>query len=379
MKNTLAKFIIAALLFPILWSCSGPQEGTSEKQAGLGGPADLSIGFIYVGAKDDYGYNQSHSEGAMSVKSMDGVKVYEEENVPETMDAQRTMESMINIDGISLLFPTSFGYFDPHILEMAKKYPEVSFLHCGGLYDSTKHPANVGSYFGYIDETMYLSGIVAGYTSKTKKLGFIAAKPIPQVLRNINAFALGAQSVDPSVTVTVIFTGDWFLPVKEAEAANSLADQGIDVITGHVDSPKVLVETAEKRGIYSVGYHTDQSALAPNGFLTGAMWNWPKVYQDFVSMVAAGKSTSGLHRGGIKEGIVKLAPYGPAVSEEAKAKAEEIKAIFLEKGYAIFKGPLESNTGELIMKEGEVSPQQDPSLESMNYLVKGVVGSIPAL
>lgn len=379
MKNTLAKFIIAALLFPIMWSCSGPQEGASEKQAGLGGPADLSIGFIYVGAKDDYGYNQSHSEGAMSVKSMEGVKVYEEENVPETMDAQRTMESMINIDGISLLFPTSFGYFDPHILEMAKKYPEVSFLHCGGLYDSTKHPANVGSYFGYIDETMYLSGIVAGYTSKTKKLGFIAAKPIPQVLRNINAFALGAQSVDPSVTVTVIFTGDWFLPVKEAEAANSLADQGIDVITGHVDSPKVLVETAEKRGIYSVGYHTDQSALAPNGFLTGAMWNWPKVYQDFVSMVADGKSTSGLHRGGIKEGIVKLAPYGPAVSEEAKAKAEEIKAIFLEKGYAIFKGPLESNTGELIMKEGEFSPQQDPSLESMNYLVKGVVGSIPAL
>lgn len=376
-KNIFYYLIICVLVFAS--SCGSSTSTTSETDS-ADSVKKLAIGFVYIGSKDDYGYNQAHSEGAAALKKLSGVTVYEEENVPETVDAQKTMESMINMDGASLIFPTSFGYFDPHVLATAKKYPEATFLHCGGLYDKTKHPENVGSYFGYIDEAVYLSGVIAASTSKTKKLGYIAAKPIPQVLRNINAFALGAQSVDPSVTVTVIFTGDWFLPVKEAEAANSLADQGIDVITGHVDSPKVLIETAEKRGIYSVGYHTDQSPLAPKGFLTGAMWNWPKVYTDFVNDYRAGKTLSVLHRGGLKEGVVMLAPYGPAVSEAAKTKVEAIKAEFMsEKGYSIFKGPLVSSTGAIILKAGEELKQKDPILESMNYLVKGVNGSIPAM
>ena len=162
-----------------------------------------------------------------------------------------------------MIFPTSFGYFDPHILKVAEKFPDRTLLHCGGLYDASKHPSNVGSYFGYIDEAEYVSGIVAGMTTKTGKLGFIAAKPIPQVLRNINAFTLGARSVNPKATTKVIFTGDWALPLKEAEAANSLADQGVDVLTSHVDSPKVIVENAEKRGIFSSGYHASQATLAP--------------------------------------------------------------------------------------------------------------------
>jgi basic membrane protein A and related proteins len=374
------KFLIYMSLASVLMYGSSCSSGDSTASADSTAVKEAAVGFIYVGAKDDYGYNQAHSEGAAALKAIPGVKIYEEENVPETMDAQKTMESMINLDKAGIVFPTSFGYFDPHILEMAKKYPDVFFLHCGGMFDSTKHPKNVGSYFGYIDEGMYVSGIVAGYTSKSKKLGFIAAKPIPQVLRNVNAFALGAQSVDPSITVTVIFTGDWFLPVKEAEAANSLADQGIDVITGHVDSPKVLIETAEKRGIYSVGYHTNQVVLAPKGFLTGAVWNWPKLYTDFLGMYMAGESLTGLHRGGIKEGIITIAPYGPAVSEEAKKTADAaVEAFKSEAGFSIFKGPLTSNTGAVILKEGEVQTQRDPALEGMSYLVKGVVGTIPAL
>jgi basic membrane protein A and related proteins len=340
---------------------------------------EVTLGFIYVGGKDDYGYNQAHSEGAAALKQIPGVKLYEEENVPETIETQKTMESMINLDKVSLMFPVCFGYFDPHILAMAKKYPDVFFLHCGGLYDSTKHPKNIGSYFGYIDEAVHVAGVVAGYMTKTKKLGFVAAKPIPQVLRNINAYTLGARSVDPDITVTVIFTGDWFLPVKEAEAANSLADQGIDVITGHLNSPKVLIETAEKRGIYSTGYHTDQSVLAPKGFLTGAMWNWPKLYTEFLTQFKEGKNLRGLHRVGMKEGVVAVAPYGPAVSEEAKEKAEDVKAAFMsEEGYVIFKGPLSTNTGKVILKEGEVLRQRDITLERMDYLVEGVIGTIPA-
>ena len=237
--------------------------------AGVPGGDTVSVGFIYVGPKDDYGYNQAHADGAAAVKKMAGVKVSEEERVPETADVQKTMESMIQLDGAKLIFPTSFGYFDPHVLVMAKKYPDVMFLHCGGLWNEKVHPKNVGSYFGYIDECQYLSGIVAGHTTKSKKLGFVAAKPIPQVRRNINAFELGARTVDPSITCTVIFTGDWSMPVKEAEATNSLIDQGVDVVTCHVDSPKVVVETAERRGIYTCGYHCSQAPWPPKAISPG--------------------------------------------------------------------------------------------------------------
>src|SRR5882757_4360203 len=331
----------------------------------------FTVGFIYVGPRDDYGYNQAHAEGAAAVKQMPGVKVREEENVPETLDVQKTMESMVNLDGATLVFPTSFGYFDPHILKSAEKFPAAAFLHCGGLYVEGKHPKNVGSYFGYIDEAQYVAGVVAGLTTKKNKLGFIAAKPIPQVLRNINAFTLGARSVNPKITTAVVFTGDWSLPIKEAEAANSLVDQGADVLTMHVDSPKVIVETAEKRGVYSSGYHANQSTLAPKGYLTGAEWNWGKVYTDYVTWVREGKSYPRLLRGGLKDGFVKLSPYGPAVSEEAKKKADEAKAKLTDGTLIIYKGPLKDNTGQTVIAAGVDRVQTDIELEKMNYLVDG--------
>jgi len=336
----------------------------------------LTVGFVYVGSRADYGYNQAHAEGAKAVTAMPGVKVREEENVPETVAVQKTMESMINLDGAKLIFPTSFGYFDPHILTLAQKYPEVTFLHCGGLYTEGKHPKNVGSYFGYIDEAQYVAGTVAGLTTKTNKLGFVAAKPIPQVLRNINAYTLGALSVNPQVTLSVVFTGDWSLPVKEAEAANSLIDQGADVLTSHVDSPKVIVETAERRGVFSTGYHASQAALAPKGYLTGAEWNWEKIYTDYVTKVQTGKPWEHLVRGGLKEGYVKLSPYGEAVSADARKQADEAQAGLRAGTLVIFKGPLESNTGKSILAAGASQGQTDIALERMDYLVKGVKGSL---
>jgi basic membrane protein A len=335
--------------------------------------APLTVGFIYVGSRSDYGYNQAHAKAASQLQ---GIKLREEENVPETVAVQKTMESMINLDGAKVLFPTSFGYFDPHILTMAAKYPDVAFLHCGGLYTEGKHPKNVGSYFGYIDEAEYVAGIVAGSTSKTKKLGFIAAKPIPQVLRNINAFTLGARSVNPEVTVSVIFTGDWSLPVKEAEAANSLVDQGVDVLTSHVDSPKVVIESAERRGIFSTGYHASQAELAPKGYLTGAEWNWEKVYNYYLDKIKKGEPWDHLVRGGLKEGFVKLSPYGAAVSDETKKKADEAKAGLEAGTLVIFKGPLASNDGKQLLAAGASSGQKDITLEKMNYLVEGVKGAI---
>lgn len=336
----------------------------------------MTIGFIYVGPRDDFGYNQAHSEGAAAVKALPGVTVREEEKVPETIAVQKTMESLINLDGASLIFPTSFGYFDPHILKIAKKYPNAIFLHCGGMYTEGKHPTNVGSYFGYIDECEYVCGVVAGLSTKTNKLGFVAAKPIPQVLRNINSYALGARSVNPAATVSIIFTGDWSLPVKEAEASNSLMDQGVDVLTCHVDSPKVIVETAEKRGIMVTGYHASQAVLAPKGYLTGAEWNWAKVYTDYVNAVREGKPWSHMVRGGLKDGLVKMSPYGATVSDKAKEAGDAAKKKFMDGDFVVYKGPIKDNTGKVVIESGTDHGQTDIWLEKMDFLVEGVIGSI---
>jgi simple sugar transport system substrate-binding protein len=336
----------------------------------------MTIGVIYVGPRDDYGYNQAHAQAAAELKKMSGIKVVEEENVPETAAVQKTMTGMIAQDGATLLFPTSFGYFDPHILAVAPKNPDVRFSHCGGLWTEGKHPKNVGSFFGYIDECQYLNGVVAGHMTKSNKIAFVAAKPIPQVLRNINAFTMGARSVKPNITCSVIFTGDWSMAVKEAEATNSLADQGCDVFTMHVDGPKVVVETAAKRGKMVCGYHASQAKLAPNAYLTGAEWNWLTAYKTVLDAAQAGKPHPNFLRGGLKEGYVKMSPYGPMVTDAAKKNADDLKAKMVAGTFDIFQGPLKDNKGAVVIPAGKTLKQTDLELEKMSYLVDGVVGSI---
>lgn len=367
--------------------CTPAQETTPETTTGAS-PATsgttgepLVVGFIYVGSKDDFGYNQAHAEGAAAIAALPGVKLVEQASVPETNEVQEAMRSMIDQDGAKALFPTSFGYFDPHILDIAKQYPEVQFFHAGGLFQEGVHPKNIGSYFGYIAEAQYLAGIVAGLTTKTNKLGFVAAKPIPQVLLNINAFTLGARSVNPKATTQVIFTGDWAEPVKEAQAANSMADQGVDVLTCHVDSPKIVIETAEKRGIFSSGYHASQAKLAPKGYLTGAEWDWANIYTQYINDIKAGKTLMNggiphLIRGGFKEGFIKMSPYGPAVSEKAKKEADAVKAKFMDGTMVIYKGPIKDNTGKVMVPAGKSLLQTDIALEKMDWLVEGVIGKV---
>ncbi len=381
-RRQVIRGILATTAFGVTSKFGTGCSSSPESKAGSGG-ADkpLVMGFIYVGPKDDYGYNQAHAEGAAGIAKLPGVKIVEQASVPETTEVQEAMRNMIEQDGATVLFPTSFGYYDPHILKLAKDYPEVQFFHCGARYEEGKHPKNVGSYFGYIDEAQYVAGIVAGLTSKTGKLGFIAAKPIPQVLRNINSFTLGARSVKSSITTQVIFTGDWSLPVKEAEAANSMADQGIDVLTSHVDSPKVIMETAEKRGIFSSGYHANQVKLAPKGYLTGAEWDWTSVYTSYIEMIRAGKTlmNGGIPhtvRGGFKDKFLKLSPYGPAVGEKAKKDADAAKAKFLDGSLVVYKGGLKDNSGKVVIPAGKDLKQQDGELEKMNWLAEGVVGKV---
>jgi basic membrane protein A and related proteins len=375
--SPLRAMVVAGAAFVLV--ATGVLGPDASNRAVAGGGGELAVGFIYVGPRDDYGYNQAHAEGAAAVKKMPGVKATEAENVPESVDVQKTMKAMIAQDGCKLLFPTSFGYFSPHVLAMARKHPNVMFLHCGGLYDASKHPKNVGSYFGYIDECQYINGVVAAFATQSKKLGFVAAKPIPQVRRNINAFTLGARSIDPQITVQVIFTGDWSMAAKEAEATNTMIDQGVDVITCHVDSPKVVVETAERRGIKICGYHASQASIAPKGYLTGAEWNWGKVYTDYVKMVQEGKGPGqipNLVRGGLKEGIVKMSPYTALVSDQARKAADAVKDQFMAGTFVIFKGPINDNTGRTVIPAGMSYPQTAIELESMDYLVEGTKGGV---
>ena len=198
-------------------------------------------------------------------------------------------------------------------------------------------------------------------STKSGKLGFVAAKPIPQVLRNINAFTMGAKLANPKATVQVIFTGDWSMPVKEAEATNSLIDQGVDVITCHVDGPKTVVENAARRGAMVCGYHVNQATLAPKAYLTGAEWDWESLYPRFVKMFTSGQSIPNFYRGGLKEGLVKVSPYGAMVAEAARKHADDVKAKLTAGNYVIFKGPVADNKGKTVIASGVSAARPIPN------------------
>jgi basic membrane protein A and related proteins len=357
-------------LTAILPGCSGADN------TGKGGsPDDLTVGFIYTGPKKDYGYSQAHAQGAEAVKKLPGVKVLEVEKVPETEDVQQRMKKLIDVEEAKVIFATSFGYFNPHVLEMAKKYPKIQFMHAGGPW-KTGDPENICSYFGYIDECQYVSGIVAGHMTKSNKLGFVAAKPIPQVRRNINAFFLGARSVNPKAEVQVIFTGDWLDPGKEADATKILIDKGCDVFTCHVDSPQVVVENASKAGKMICGYHASQADLAGDNYLTGAEWNWEKLYPELVEKVKKGEKVPNMIRGGLNAGLVKMSPYGPKVTEQAKKDADAAKEKLTKGDFIIYKGPLtgmDDKGNKVEIPAGTGYKQDDPKLEEMNYVFDGVV------
>ncbi len=347
----------------------------AQPDAAENAPAKLTVGVVYVGDKDDFGYNQAHADAADAIKRLPGVSVVEAERVPETKDFQQTVETMIDQNGATLIFGTSYGYFNPHLKELARKYPRVTFLHAGAMLHEDDAP-NLGTWFAYIDEAEYLCGMAAGSVTKTGKLGYIAAKPITPVLRDINAFTLGARSVNPQCTVTVIFTGDWYLPAAEMDAANTLADQRIDVVACHVDSPKAIIQTAEKRGIFSCGYHHDASKLAPRGYLTGAEWNWPLLYEKFVNDYRAGRPVPRNFMGGLHNKSVQLSPFGPAVSAEARQKIESVKALMVDGKFRMYKGPIKDNAGHVVVREDEEIDDQDPNLWGMHYMVEGVIGNV---
>ena len=344
--------------------------------SGLNAPAQaagLTIGIIYVGPRADYGWNQAHAVGAKALKEVPGVKVVEEENVAETDAVSKTMESMINLDGASLIIATSFGYYAPFVVDLAKKYPDVTFRHAAPLWDKDKDPKNAGSYFAFLDQAHYINGVAAGAASKSGKLGFVAAKPIGIVLRNINSFLTGARTVNPAATVQVIFTGDWSMPVKEAEATNALVDAGCDLITCHVDGPKVVIQTAEGRGVLTCGHNASQAPLAPKGFVTGAEYKWETIYKLFAATLAKGEALPNMTYGGYDLDMVQNTPYGAGASEKVIKVTNDAIAALKAKA-PIFKGPVKDNKGNVVLPDAAYD-NMAPVLNGMTYLVDGVLGS----
>jgi basic membrane protein A and related proteins len=347
----------------------------------MGAESPLVMGFVYGGPKNDLGYNQAHAEGKQAVMALPFVKAVEEANVVETVGVEESMRNMIHQDGARAIFATSYGYLDPFVLRIARESPDVQFFHCGGFYRDGIDPPNIGIYFGFIDEVEYLAGLTAGLMSRTGRMGFVAAKPIPQVLRNINSFMLGVRSVNPTASMKVVFTGDWVLPVREAEAASSLADQGVDVLTGHTGSPRVIVQIAERRGIWATGYQFNQSMVAPHRFLTGAEWSWGVVYKRYAQMIHDGRSvTNGTiprrMAGTLKDQFCRLSPFGPAVTPRARDQVARVQRKLLDGSQSIYKGPLRDNRGRVVVPADKTVSIEDPVLDRMNWLLEGIEGDI---
>lgn len=377
--------LLVLVLMIVITGCSQPGTNTATTNNGAtsdsGGEGTAvpgldtkAVGFIFVGTKDDYGYNQAAYLGSVAVEeAYSDIKVLRAENVPESAEAERVMEQMIQ-EGAKIIFPTSYGHLEP-ALNVAKRHPNVLFYHQGGL----KTAENLGTYFGTIWEPVYLAGVAAGKMSETGKLGFIVSVPIPQVLLNINAFTLGAQSVNPSATTNVVFTGSWCDPGQQANAANSLIDAGTDLLTLHQDCMKTVVETAERSGVMTVGYHADAAELAPNGWVTGSEWNWGDLFVDMVNVGIEGQfkgsKYDGKYRGTLADDVVKLSQFGGNVPADVKEYVEAQKAALLDGSLNPFAGPIKDQSGAVRIEEGQLLTVEE--LESTNYLVEGVIGTIP--
>lgn len=334
---------------------------------------EFVVGFIYVGPRNDFGYNQSHAKAAAQIAALPGVRVVEQERVPESDAVESVMEAMIVQDGARIIYPTSYGYYDPHVLKLARKHPGVVFRHCGGRWREGD-PANVGSYFGHMHEGQFLSGFVAGSVVEGDLIGFVASNRFPPVMRNLNAFALGAQLAKPGVRTKVIFTGSWSDPVREAEAVNVLADQGAAVLGCSVDSARAVIETARRRGLHACGYNASMAEIGGDSYLTAAISNWSAVNLKTVNTVRSGDMPPNYFSGGLAEGVVDCDRPGPMVPPQVVARLDDVRRSIVSGQRWVWQGPLHSADGTLMAAAGERISRDDVLLQKMDWFVQGVQG-----
>ncbi|MGA9349903.1 MAG: BMP family ABC transporter substrate-binding protein [Anaerolineae bacterium] len=326
------------------------------------------VAFVYVGPTGDLGWTYAHDQGRLYLEKELGVETAYSELVAEGPDSTRIIRDYAE-KGYDVIFATSFGYMDS-VIEVAAEYPDIIFEHCTG-YETAD---NVGIYDGRGYQGWYLAGIAAGKVTKNNKLGYVAPYPIPEVVRNMNAFTLGARSVNPKVEVHSVWIFTWVDPVKEREAAQALLDLGCDVIARESDSTEPD-KLAEENGVYAVGYNAYVPDVAPNALLTAPIWNWGIFYKKAVQAVMSGTWTNTPVWWGLAQGLLDLAPFGPAVPDDAKALIEEKKQAIIAGTFDVFHGPIKDNTGEVRVPEGVTMPDEEKL--AFDWLVEGVVGTIP--
>ena len=364
---------LTAVAAAALVGCGKKEEAKPAEapKAAEAKPAPLKIAFAYVGPVGDGGWTFAHDNARKAVEKEFGDKVQTSfvENVPESADAERVIRDMVG-QGNKLIFGTTFGYMEP-MLKVAADSKDVKFEHATGY----KQAENMRTYDSRTYEGAYMAGVIAGKMTKSNTLGVVASIPIPEVIRNINSFTLGAQSSNPKVKTKVVWVNEWFNPPKETEAATSLINGGADVLFQNTDSPAVL-KTAQDKGKRAFGWDSDMTAYGPKAHLASAIINRTPYYIKATQEALEGKWTGGTAAWwGVKEGAIDIVSIAEDVPADTKAKVEEVKKGLKEGSFAIWKGPILDNTGKEVLKKDEVA--DDKFLGGINFYVKGVEGKVP--
>lgn len=344
----------------------------------------LTVGLIAIGPWQDWGWNQSFAAAGAALE-VAGVKVVEAGYLPESTDydsgrddaetrAYAAALDALVAQGAGLVISTSFGH-DPFLVAAALRHPQVRFRQASALAHAAT-PANLGSQNALINQGHYVNGVAAGLCTASNTLGFVAGLPFAPVLLNVNSFLLGARASNPNATVRVLFTGGWEDAAHDAAATNALIDAGCDVITCHLDAPKVAIETAEARGVKTCGHAVDQNPLAPKGYITGADYHWAGLFAGFVQEVVGGAALPNFVTGGYDRGLVRSSPFGAGANPQAIAAATGAIAE-MTRGAPIFTGPLRDNTGKLVVPAGTSYGPYADELQRTDYLLEGVIGTLP--
>ena len=350
---------------------SSSQAASEEAPAeGAGIPADqIKVGFVYSSAHNDEGYSQAHDIGRQAVEAM-GIETAYVENVAETNEACESAIRNLIDQGCNVIYTNSFGFMEA-TANCAAEFPEVKFDHCSG-YTTAE---NMNTYFGKIYQARYLSGIVAGMKTQVNRIGYVAAMPIPEVIRGINAFTLGVRSVNPEATVEVIWTNTWYDPAVEKQAALEIINTGVDVVAQHQNTTAPQI-AAQERGVYAVGYNMSSPDAAPDAYLTAPVFNWDKFYTADVQRVIDGTWTGTKIWDGLETGLVDLDTLTANAPEGAQEAVDTAKEQIISGELHPFAGPLTNQAGEVVVPEG--TTMTDDEIWNMNWFVEGVVGDIPA-
>jgi simple sugar transport system substrate-binding protein len=371
-KRSLLKFAaISAVAAATLVGCGKKEAAPAPAAAVAPAKAEpLKIAFAYVGPVGDGGWTFAHDNGRKAIEAEFGDKIVTSfvEKVPESADAERVLRDMAG-QGNKLIFGTTFGYMEP-MLKVAADFKDVKFEHATGY----KTADNLRTYDSRTYEGAYMAGVIAGKMSKTGTLGVVGSVPIPEVVRNINSFTLGAQSVNPKVKTKVVWVNEWFNPPKETEAATALINGGADVLFQNTDSSAVL-QTAEKMGKRAFGWDSDMTAYGPKAHLGSAIINWGPYYSKAVREALEGKWSTGQAWWGVKEGAIDMVSVAADVPDETKKRVDEIRAGLKDGSFNIWKGPIMDNTGKVLIAKDVVA--DDKFLGGLKTYVKGVEGKVP--